>query len=292
MSNYRSRQILSLACAVIAVCSPLWAQNPPRLGPPTHADVKYGSRERQVLDFWRAPGDRPSPVLVHIHGGGFVGGDKRSLSPIFLREALASGISVASIHYRFVGKGVTFPAPQQDGARAIQFIRSRSKEWNVDPKRIGAFGGSAGAGISLWVGFHDDMADPKNADPVLRESTRLAVIGSLGGQTTYDPIEIKKLIGGRAWEHPSMFLVYGVSTPDEALNPTPARKMLYDEVSAVTHVSKGDPPVFMIYNEPDGELPANARPGQGLPHPAFARLLTPKLDAAGIPSGGDGGGES
>jgi acetyl esterase/lipase len=212
-----------------------------------------------------------------------VGGDKRSLSPFFLREALASGISVASIHYRFVGKGVTFPAPQQDGARAIQFLRSKSKDWNIDAKRIGAFGGSAGAGISLWVGFHDDLADPKNADPVLRESTRLAVIGSLGGQTTYDPIEIKKLIGGRAWEHPSMFLVYGGGTPDEALNPTPARKKLYDEVSAVTHVSKGDPPVFMIYNEPDGELPADARPGQGIHHPAFARLLTPKLDAAGIP---------
>ena len=127
MSKSRSRLLLSLAFAVIAMCSPILAQNPPRLEQPTHADVKYGAHERQVLDFWRAPGDKPSPVLVHIHGGGFVGGDKRSLSPILLREALASGISVASIHYRFVGKGVTFPAPQQDGARAIQFIRSKSK---------------------------------------------------------------------------------------------------------------------------------------------------------------------
>lgn len=279
----RWRWTLCLALALVVLGAPLQAQNQPTLEAPTLADVKYGPHERNVLDFWKAPSDKPTPLIVHIHGGGFVGGNKRGFSPALLRDALSSGISVASIHYRFVGRGVTFPAPQQDGARAIQFLRSKSKEWNIDPKRVGAFGGSAGAGISLWVGFHDEMADPKSSDPVLRESTRIQVIGSLGGQTTYDPIEIKRLIGGRAWEHPSMFLVYGITTPEEALNPTPERKKLYDEVSAVKHVSKGDPPVFMIYNEPDGELPADARPGQGIHHPAFARHLTSKLDAVGIP---------
>jgi acetyl esterase/lipase len=249
----------------------------------TFADVKYGPHERNVLDFWKAESDKPAPTIVYIHGGGFVGGDKRSLSLQLLLESLDSGISCAAIHYRFVGNGVTFPAPQQDGARAIQFLRSKASEWNIDPKRIAAFGGSAGAGISLWVGFHDDLADPKSDDLVQRQSSRVQAIGSLGGQTTYDPIKIKELIGGRAWEHPSIFKVYGITTKDQALHPTPQLRKLYDEASAITHLTKDDPPVFMIYNEPDGDVPPDARPGQGIHHPRFAQLMTPKLDALGIP---------
>jgi len=100
---------------------------------PAFADVKYGSHERNVLDFWKAESDKPAPTIVYIHGGGFVGGDKRSFSPQLLQESLAVGISCAAIHYRFVGDGVTFPAPQQDGARAIQFLRHKASEWNIDP---------------------------------------------------------------------------------------------------------------------------------------------------------------
>lgn len=254
-----------------------------QLPAPTFADVKYGPHERSVLDFWKADSNKPTPTIVYIHGGGFVGGDKRSFSPQLLQESLDSGISCAAIHYRFVGNGVTFPAPQRDGARAIQFLRYKAAEWNIDPKRIAAFGGSAGAGISLWIGFHDDLVDPESDDPVQRQSSRIQAIGSLGGQTTYDPIKIKELIGGRAWEHPSIFKVYGITATDEALHPTPELRKLYDEASAITHVTKDDPPVFMIYNEPDGDLPPDARPGQGIHHPRFAQLLIPKLDALGIP---------
>jgi hypothetical protein len=118
---------------------------------------------------------------------------------------------------------------------------------------------------------------------VRRQSSRLQAVGSLGGQTTYDPMVIKQLIGGRAWEHPSMFKVYGIGTPEQALQPTPELRRLYDEASAITHLTKDDPPVFLIYSEPDRDLPANARPGQGIHHPRFAHLLTDRLDALGIP---------
>src|SRR5687767_14483102 len=121
--------LLSLGCAV--------AQERPPMPEPTYAEVKYGPHERNVLDFWKAPGDGPRPLIVHIHGGGFVGGDKRGFSPVFLQAARDAGISMAAIHYRFVGNGTIFPAPQQDGARAIQFLRSKASEWNIDPKQIG-----------------------------------------------------------------------------------------------------------------------------------------------------------
>lgn len=250
---------------------------------PTFADVKYGPHERQALDFWKAESQKPAPLVVYIHGGGFVAGDKNSISGALVERALKDGISVAAIHYRFVdGKGTIFPVPQHDGARAIQFLRSKAPEWNIDQKKFAAFGGSAGAGISMWLGYHDDLADPASADPVARQSTRLCAIGSIGGQITYDPIWIKEHIGGRAWEHPSILKVYGLRSMDAALKPTPEVQRLYDEASAVTHLTKDDPPIFMIFAEPDIEPPADSKPGEFIHHPRFAKALIPKLDALGI----------
>ncbi|HVX16084.1 MAG TPA: alpha/beta hydrolase [Pirellulales bacterium] len=251
---------------------------------PTYADVSYGPAARNVLDFYQAAGDQPAPLLIYIHGGGFVAGDKRQgISPVMIQVLKQAGVHFAAINYRFVdGKEVLFPTPQLDGARAVQFLRSKAGAWKIDPKRLACFGGSAGAGISLWIGFHDDLADPDNADPVLRQSTRISAVGSIGGQPTYDPIKIRELIGGRAWEHPSIVKVYGLKNIDEALHPTPAQQRLYDESSAITWLTKDDPPVFMVYNEADGPLPADAKPGQGIHHPNFGRMLKERMDELGI----------
>ncbi|OHB67755.1 MAG: hypothetical protein A2Y77_08180 [Planctomycetes bacterium RBG_13_62_9] len=248
---------------------------------PTFADVHYGEHERQVLDFWKAESDKPTPLVVYIHGGGFVGGDKRSVQAVVIEECLKSGISVASIHYRFVTTH-PFPAPQLDGARAIQFLRSKAREWNLDPKRVAAYGGSAGAGISMFLAFHDDLADPKSDDPVARQSTRLVAVGSFGGQSSYDPHVIKEWVGGRAYEHPSIFKCYGAETLADF--DKPELQKTYDFVSAIQHVSKDDPPIFMFFNEPDRDLPPDAKPGQGIHHPRFAHQLKKALDRVGVES--------
>ena len=274
---------LAVAMTAVASFATHAAAQPPQVEP-TFADVSYGPAPRNVLDFYQATSERPAPLLMHIHGGGFVGGDKRQqLNANMLELFKKSGLHFASINYRFVdGKKVLFPAPQLDGARAVQLLRSKAADWNIDAKRIACFGGSAGAGISLWIGFHDDLADPDSPDPVLRQSTRISAVGSMGGQPTYDPIKIRELIGGRAWEHPSIFKVYGLEGVEEALHPTPAMQKLYDESSAITFLTKDDPPVFMIYNEADGPLPDDAKPGQGIHHPNFGRMLKERMDELGI----------
>ena len=132
--------------------------------PPTHPDMKYGPYARNVMDVWLAKSDKPTPVLVSIHGGGFSGGYK-SVMPGGLRtESLNLGVSVVAITYRLSDEAKA-PAQFLDCARAIQFIRSKAKEWNLDSSRIAATGMSAGAGIALWLGFHDDLADPKTKIP-------------------------------------------------------------------------------------------------------------------------------
>jgi BD-FAE protein len=241
------------------------------------ANVPYGPHERNVMDVWKAKSDRPTPLLVFIHGGGFRGGSKEALQPYLLNGCLASGISVAAINYR-LSPEVHFPAHYMDSARAIQFARTKASEWNLDPQRVAASGGSAGAGTSLWLGFHDDMADPKSDDPVLRQSTRLACMVVFGAQSTYDPRVIKTLVGGRAHEHPALPGFYGLK-PEEF--ETEKAYKLYEAASAINYLTKDDPPVYAHYNEAR-VLPANPKEGQGIHSIKFGTYLKEKMDALGI----------
>jgi len=156
---------------------------------PTYEDHKYGKYDRNVIDFWRADSKRPTPVVVYIHGGGFIKGDKSGVrggrNGAWLKRALQNGVSFAAINYR-LRNVVTLDIILTDIARAIQYLRYKAKDWFIDKKRIAAFGGSAGGGSSLWLAVHDDLADRKNKDPVLRESSRLAAAGLLNFQATYD----------------------------------------------------------------------------------------------------------
>jgi acetyl esterase len=241
---------------------------------PDLQNVRYGPHERNVLDLWKAKSEKPTPLVVFIHGGGFQGGDKSNVALELLRECLKAGISVAATNYR-LSQQATFPAPMMDSARAIQFLRYHAKEWNLDPKRFAATGGSAGAGISLWIGFHDDLADPKSDDPVARQSTRLTCMGVVAAQSSYDPRFIKDLIGGRAYQHPALPQLYGLK-PDEL--DSPRAHQLYEAASPINYVTADDPPVFMYYTEPNAPLPPDAPPGQGIHHPRFGEALKAKMD--------------
>ncbi|MEZ0276972.1 MAG: alpha/beta hydrolase fold domain-containing protein [Roseimicrobium sp.] len=253
---------------------------PAALGPkPTAENAKYGPHERNVIDFWKADTKEPAPVLVFIHGGGFLAGSKEGVAPHTVFQCLASGVSFASINYRYSSQAI-YPAPMLDGARAIQFLRSKAKEWNIDPKRIGAFGGSAGAGISMWIGFHEDLAKPDSSDPIERESTRLRCVGTLGGQGTYDPLVIKEWIGMPPAQHPALIALYGVKTFEDFSKPE-IRKLATD-AAAMTHLTKDDPPLFELYNEADAPVPSDAKPGFAIHHPIFGHKLKERMDELGI----------
>jgi acetyl esterase/lipase len=260
------------ACALLFTGGRAVAQ--PTKPAPDVKDAKYGPHERNVIDLWKAKSDKPTPLVIYIHGGGFRAGDKSTLDGDLLAKLLDAGISVAAINYR-LSQHAPFPAPMLDGGRAVQFARSKAKDWNIDKARVGATGGSAGAGISLWLAFKDDLADPKSEDPIARESTRLSCAAVLGAQSSYDPRWIQKTIGGKAHEHPALVPFYGLK--EDELD-TPKAHRLYEEASPINYVSKDDPPVFLFYNEPKGPLPADAKPGQGIHHPKFGDALKEKLD--------------
>lgn len=223
--------------------------------------------------------DEPTPLAVFIHGGGFIGGSKENILAARRDSLLASGISVASINYRLATTS-PMPAQQHDAARAIQFLRSKAAEWGLDALRICAWGTSGGAALSMWLGTHDDLADPASADPVARESTRLTCIGPIEGQSTFDRDWMQTWIGGNLHLHPSFPLWFGVEDFD-ALD-SPAVRAVIDEVSALEHVTSDDTPAYMVYYQPNVRLPDDANPRDGGHHPAFGVKLKEALDAAGV----------
>jgi acetyl esterase/lipase len=216
---------------------------------PTLSEVRYGTHERNVLDFWKAKSKKPAPVAFIIHGGGWRGGSKERLDRFADANALLkSGISVVAINYRYVTDDESPPvkAPLHDAARALQFIRSKAKQWNIDKRRIGAAGGSAGACSSLWLAFHDDLANPKSKDPVLRESSRLQCVAVIGAQTTLDPKQMKE------WTPNSKYggHAFGLHPFDKFLENRKKILPWIKEYSPYANVTKDDPPVFLEYKTP------------------------------------------
>lgn len=244
---------------------------------PTHENLSYGPHKMNVLDFWKADGEGPRPLLVYIHGGGWIGGDKKT-SIDRIRPFLDKGISYAAVNYRLTGEA-SLPAPVHDAARAIQFIRSKAKEWNINTDRIALTGGSAGACTSMWILLHDDLADPKSDDPVLRESTRVTAAAVGGGQTSIDPKVIEPWLGPNVLKHRMIAMAVGESSIESALKNYEKHHELYVEFSPYNHLTKDDPPLLMTYGN-DMTLPSK-NAGHGIHHPVYGVKMKEKADKVG-----------
>lgn len=244
---------------------------------PDMKDVPYGPHERNALDLWQAEGEGPRPLLVFIHGGGWTQGSKaRSFGQV--RPFLEKGISYASINYR-LSSDAPLPAPVHDAARAIQFIRFKAEEWNIDKNRIALTGGSAGACTSMYILLRDDLADPEAEDPVQRESTRVTAAAAVNGQTSIDPKVIEEWLGPNVLRHRMIWLSVGAESMAEALENYEQYKPLYVEFSPYNHLTADDPPLMMTYNRPMTLPSLDA--GHGIHHPVYGVKVKEKSDRLG-----------
>jgi len=253
---------------------------PPSVPKPTLTEVRYGKHPRHVLDFWKAESEKATPLVFVIHGGGWMNGSKELVNRCATAQALLdAGISVVAINYRLMkhADGVVPPvkAPMEDAARALQFVRSKAAEWNIDKTRIGAAGGSAGACTSLWLAFHNDLADPQSSDPVARESTRLFCAALLAPQTTLDPAQMK------AWTPNSKYGGHAFGKPnfDQFLAAREEILPWIAEYSPYSLVSAGDPPVALFFKD----TPEIGKPQKDPTHTSnFGLKLKEHCDEVGV----------
>ncbi|MCX6325819.1 MAG: alpha/beta hydrolase [Bacteroidia bacterium] len=248
-------------------------------GEPTYKNLSYGPYERNIMDVWLASSEKPTPVVIFVHGGGFTAGDKSKISKMNIEQFLKSGISVAAINYRYrTNEPDGVFASLNDSKRALQFIRYKAREWNIDKEKVGMYGGSAGAGTSLWLAFHDEMSDAGNADPVLRESTRIKAAGAVSPQCTYDLLQWPKLLGFDAQNEfertgdKDVLEFLGLKDMKEL--ESEKGKRIRAEADILSLISPDDPPFFVSCNMP-GDIPPKTR-GQLVHHPMHAKILLEK----------------
>jgi acetyl esterase/lipase len=291
------RRVLPLALLLLVPTIGLAQEKARKKAPqrpkPTVADYAYGQdSERQKFDFWQANSDRPTPLVLLIHGGGWRGGDKSNYGTSVIQPFLDAGISVAAINYRFINQameqGVEPPvkACLHDAARALQTLRSKSKVWNLDPTRVGATGGSAGACTSLWLALHDDLADPNSDDPIARQSSKLQCAAVTGAQTSLDPKQLREWIPNAVYGgHAFGYSTQGLTRAQEfelALADREKLIPLIKEYSPIELVDPQDPPIYLGY--PNQKQPPKI--GQVEPDPTHSAMygvqLAKVLSDAGV----------
>lgn len=227
-------------------------------------DVAYDeSHASQKLDVYLAKVDTRVPTMIHFHGGGWRGGSKNSV-PAWLLNAVRDGwMNVVSVEYRFTDVA-PHPAQVNDCLRAIQFVRHNTEKWKLDPERIGVTGGSAGGHLSLWVALHDDVRDAASADPVKKQSSRVACAVSFAGPTDWS------LLGELEHKHPAYRQLLGY-TPGTPADQMEAKGK--SDVSPISFVSPDDPPIMQVHGDKDDIVPIE-----------HAQRLNERLKRTGIKS--------
>ncbi|MBC2606117.1 alpha/beta hydrolase [Pelagicoccus albus] len=243
------------------------------------------------MDFYQAESEGAAPVVFYLHGGGWMDGDKSKVNKWDTNRILEAGISIVSINYRYVShakEASVFPPvkwPMDDTVRALQFLRSKADEWNINPDRIAGMGGSAGACSLLWVGLQDDLADHDAEDRIEHYSTNLYCLALDGVQTTLDPVVTREM-SPNAWYGGHAFgFDYSLEKGerDELFAVFYERRDEVDEwiqkYSPIEYASAGDPPIYLYYKYEPG---FGARQKDPTHSANFGVLLYEKLRVVGV----------
>ena len=194
--------------------------------------VQFGTHDGHALtaDYYGPQGPGSYPALVALHGGGWKAGSSDSYQ-YWGRSLAEQGHALFSVNYRLVqGAKNRYPAAVHDARAAVQFLRSNSEEFQVDPDRLGLMGASAGAHLSALVALAGDVPPFSEAyqdDPYAGVSTQVKVVVGVYG--VYD------LLG--QWHHDQTARPLDQIT-EGLLGKSPMEsKKLYHEASPMTYTT-------------------------------------------------------
>lgn len=253
-----------LCCLVIffglAVPPPAFEQNPP-LPPGVVAEenVEYANPDGQhlKLDLYRPKEGGPFSVVVCIHGGGFVGGQRETMRWICVQLA-TEGYAAATIQYRLAPK-YRFPACVEDCKAAVRWLRANAKKYNLDPDRIAAMGTSAGGHLSVFLAATADVKEFEGNGGHLDQSSRVTCAVNAFGPSDFTRIQ------GKSKSEPVLEPFLGGTLQD--------RRRIYIRASPLYWITPNTAPVLTLIGTKEEHVPVEQ-----------AQWLHERLQACGVPN--------
>jgi acetyl esterase/lipase len=202
-------------------------------------NLKYGennSKGGNSLDLYLPEGvKKPYPLVVYIHGGGWVGGDKR-LPPC--RNLVQKGFAVASINYRLASEA-QFPAQLEDCNNAIAWLGNHAEQFGLDKSRIGVWGTSAGGQLALLLSTADNGKNVKAVCDWCGPSNLFSFAEQTKGVYSSSNVDDK---------NPLIRLLGGLPKEKEDITR---------QASAVFHIHKNDAPLLIMHGDNDQVVPVS-----------------------------------
>jgi acetyl esterase/lipase len=202
---------------------------------------------RLDLAMKKAPGGKPRPAIVVIHGGGWLEGGKSSFAsrkygvPGNIVDFATLGFVAVTINYRLSGEA-PFPAALEDCKCAVRWLRAHAKEYHIDPKFIGAYGNSAGGHLAMLLGMVGKEAGFEGDGPYQKESSFVQAVVSDSG-----PIDLLF-----QYQHGTLRRVVGqfLGGPPEG-----ERVAVYKKASPLHQITPNTAPLLLIYGGADAQVP-------------------------------------
>jgi len=239
---------LFLVCVALATAAPSLAEEN-RLTLPAGvkqiADIVYarvgGTELHMDINLPEKMPDKPLPVVVWIHGGGWKQGTyKWNRSAWFVKH----GYAAASIQYRFIDEAI-FPAQIHDCKAAIRFLRANASKYGIDPNRIGVWGGSAGGHLAALLGTSGGVKELETNLDNSDQSSRVQAVCEWYGPNDL-AMGIREPEPGR--KKPQLLVQLLGATHEE-------KPEIYRLASPISHVTKDDPPFLIVHGDADDLVP-------------------------------------
>jgi acetyl esterase/lipase len=220
----------------------------------TATNVPYATlHNAQKMDVYLPAAKPPYPVVVLIHGGGWVIGDKQEYATSAVLEALLNrGYAAFAINYRLSGVA-KFPAQIQDVKAAIRFIKANATTYKLNVNKIGAWGSSAGGHLTALLatsGGVSTLEDFSLGNPSQTSSIQAAV--NWYGPTDFLQMDAQSVAincgnGGHDLANSAESMLMGF-----AIQTQPAKVQL---ANPITYISNDDPPMYIAHGLTDCTVP-------------------------------------
>jgi acetyl esterase/lipase len=234
-------------------------------GPPPPADVSYirnkhldlayaNQSAAQKLDLYLPEEHKgPLPLIIYIHGGAFMICDKRDMQVVPHFVFLDHGYALASLNYRMSGEAI-FPAAVLDCKCAIRWLRAHAKQYNLDPDRFAAIGGSAGGNLSAMLATSagvEELEDKSQGNGEYSSAVQACV-------EWFGPTDFTKL------DEQLAELELGPCDHNEANSPesmymggkiTELDKTYVNKANPMTYINGNLPPIFIQHGSRDNLVP-------------------------------------